>query len=98
MYPPSTIRQIRNLLAQRKSLRSIARSLGVSRTLIRKVASGDETMTERTERSGGGDFEPIDPIRCGRCGATVVLTPCPACYHRAVTADRQLQSAGHSPA
>ncbi len=86
MLPPSTIAEVKRLLALGTlSQRQIARRTGVSRIVVHRIAGGKrKDRVPKTEKALDVPWEPNDstkPERCPTCGAKVKL-PCLACMIR----------------
>ena len=84
MIPEALVEEVRRLLAAgTQSMRTIARTAGVSRGTVAAIAHG--TRRDRPPRHGDlGDpeEEPLGPIeRCPECGA-LAHAPCRACRVR----------------
>ncbi len=84
MIAPSMVKQVRDLLAERKwSQRKIAKMMGVSRGTVGAIASGKRTDHDRLPRvkPDEPDRPTGPPERCPGCGG-IVYMPCRLCRVR----------------
>ena len=92
MIAPSTVAEIKRLLAQGKhSQRKIARMAGVSRGSVGAIASGKRRDHEARQRDPEMELEEPTgpPARCPGCGG-VVFMPCRLCHVRRLIAESRI--------
>ena len=75
----------------------VAREAGVACKIVSEVAMGKRPLAiMRHRRMPQGQMLLCEPIRCSRCGASVYIVPCRACYTRLVIAiQREIQNIFH---
>ncbi len=89
MIPPSTIREIEQLLIEGQlSHRLIAERVGVARGTVSAVAKGTRLPDDELDHTPSFDPEEA-PERCADCGSMVHM-PCWLCKVRQLLADGQL--------
>ena len=86
MISQSKAQRIEKLLGKLESYRQIARTVGVSRDTVQRIASGQrpdyEALCKATEKAKEPqEVEARPPARCHVCGAMVIV-PCRACALR----------------
>lgn len=75
--------EIQELLDSGLSRRNIAAIVGVTRKTVGSIANGKHTLQNKPEKGTGSDYVKTEPVRCPKCGALIVLSPCPACFVQA---------------
>ncbi len=87
------------LRAGRLSRRAIARTAGISRTTVGKVAAGMVTSAARLRHEDAASQKPllsqVEPFRCPRCGGMSATFPCAKCYVEAVTEGNRPRTNGN---
>ena len=96
MLSMSKVDRVLSLFSMKKSYRTISRESGVSRRTVKKITEGLHTLqqsvkvpcvdvqSEELELPEESAFCPTKPVRCGECGAKIILLPCVACTVRKV--------------
>lgn len=76
------IRQVEELLKKSGlSRRAIAKQIGISRSVVNKVAAGEVTSVERFTREAKRQSPTnVGEYRCSTCGGKTTRFPCAKCY------------------